>query len=84
MEANIIVQVLSNGVVLGLAAFILHGYRKRFETNEKKSDEISKEIKEVKTNYLDRFERLNKNLSDFREETNVTLTRIETKLNLNE
>ncbi len=80
MEAITIVSIGTNILVVLLVGAIYKTILGRFKINEEDTDGVKSDIKEIEGNYLSRFETVNKNIANFREETNVTLARIEIRL----
>jgi len=73
---EIIISLLGSGLISGA---VLYSWKKR----DTRVGNIETEVKEIKENYLDRFERVNCNINDFKQETISRLVRIETLLENN-
>jgi len=73
---EIIISLLGSGLI---SSAVLYSWKKR----DTRVGNIETEVKEIKENYLDRFERVNCNINDFKQETISRLVRIETLLENN-
>lgn len=84
---DIVVQLFGNAVIVGLALLLYKNIKEDQKETTDKIVRVEAKNTEIEGNYLSRFEKVNGNitavndrLSEFREETNVKLERIETKL----
>lgn len=68
METTAIVSICTNGTVLGLIIWIAINQVKRI-------DKCEEENKEIKVNYLDRFDKVNNHLADIKGNISTLLER---------
>lgn len=59
LSTGLVIGEIALGIIIGLIAII-------YKADKKKLEDVAEENKEIKDNYLKRFEEVNKNINDFK------------------